>query len=159
LVFSVVRQKAPDLRTVTKRRFFDILDRKRFEARGAIRRDGGAGEQKARLRLFAFAKATADKEGYAEASGGQMLEARRGAVDILDRKRFEAFVVAVAEEGGESRRIPSTRPSALLRMLAIKGSHFWSSFAGSPDYDIRGAGKVRQCVGEEESFLIKTTQR
>jgi len=36
-------------------------------------------------------------------------------VDIVDRKRFAASVVAVVEEGGESRRIPSTRPSPKLR--------------------------------------------
>jgi len=45
------------------------LDRKRFEVKGAaIRRGEGAGEQRARLRLSAFAKATADKEGYAKTS-------------------------------------------------------------------------------------------
>ena len=36
----------------------------------------------------------------------------------MDRKRFEASVVAVVEEGGESRRIPSTRPLASLRTFA-----------------------------------------
>ena len=39
-------------------------------------------------------------------------------VDIMDRKRFRGIVVAAVAEGGESRRIPSTWPSASLRTFA-----------------------------------------